>query len=148
MGALRRASRARGRVAAALGLGDRRHGPPTRYLGRDRAVTAQGHAPQPPVGAELDDVILAPGASDAEPEAREVVVPVELLGTVALEPVDGTLGDLDVGGHGVLPDESMGSIPRWESHGNHQESICVHWRTSGRLEKSACVPSQVRAIQR
>ena len=107
------------RVAAALGLRDRRHGPPPRRLGRHRAVTPQGDAPHSAIGAELRDIVLAPRASDADPEAGQVVIPVELLRAVALKLVDGALGDLEVGRHGVLPENSGGSIPHWESHGKH-----------------------------
>ena len=109
------------RVAAALGLGDRRHGSSPRRLGRHRAVTPQGDAPHSAIGAELRDIVLAPRASDADPEAGKVVIPVKLLGAVARKLVDGAFGDLEVGGHGGLP------AGRGEKH----STLGITWETSG-----------------
>ena len=63
-----------GRILTALGLRDKRHGTPPCGLRRHRPMAAQGHAAQPPVGAKLDDVILAPRGADAKAETGELTV--------------------------------------------------------------------------
>ena len=54
-------------------------------------MTTQGHAAQPPVGAELDHVILASRGADTQAETGEIVVPIEPVRSVAGDPVDGAV---------------------------------------------------------
>ena len=83
-----------GRVAAALGLGNRGHGATSCGFGGDRPVAAEGGAPHAAVGAVLDDIVLASSAAHADAEAGKIGVPVEPVGAVGLELVDHALGDL------------------------------------------------------
>ena len=136
-------------IEAALGIGDCRHGPAPGGLGRHRAVAAQGDSAQPPVGAELGDVVLAPGAAHPDAEAGEIGIPVELLCPIALELVDHALGDLEVCGHGGLSNDAVGeTLAHWESHGNHQESISRALRDPSDHEEGVYFTRQDSVIQR
>jgi len=112
-----------GRVAAALGLGEQGHRAPPRVFGREGRHRSECHAAELAVGAELGDEELAAGRPDAQAETGQLLVPVEAVRTVALDPVDGALGDLDLCRHGVARFSLV--------CGEHPTALGITWKSLG-----------------
>ena len=91
----------RGRVSTGLGFGKQGHRAPARLFRGEGGDGSEGHTAEPAVGAELANEELAPGRPDAQAETRQLAVPVEAVGPVALDAVDGAFGDLDLRRHGA-----------------------------------------------
>ena len=94
----------------------------SRVRWRHRSMTSDGHLHRSTAEACLDDVDLAAGRVDSDPEALEVVVPDHALAVRRREGVHGPFGDL---GHrdGLLQRETRHLIGTWREKVNARDRM-------------------------
>ena len=68
-----------------------------RLLGGELAMPAEGYALRSAGPAALDNIDLAPGRVDPDPEPRECAIPEDGILTLDSQPVDGSFGECELG---------------------------------------------------
>ena len=136
------------RVDALLRLGQdfQRRGP--RLVGGDAAVLAEGEPAQLAAHAGLEDVILPARFPDAEGEAGQLAVPIDGIGAVRLDGLDGAPGELgDAVWHGT---EFLTSAGQSSNLANYWQTLwMVSQRRGGaaRVRKKSEKPSKSAICQ-